>query len=115
MIQLGRSFHKIGPVTVVALVPVSVLVRGTYKSSSCLVVPPVCSLTVENYMNQFGYSPFKALYIVMHFSKTNLSLIVIHCSSFMIGVTWSYLLAPSVATLDAKVCIFLPYKEELYL
>ena len=106
MIQSDRSFHKIGPVTVVALVPESVLVRGTYKSSSCLVVPPVCFLTVENCKNQSRYSPFKALYIVMHFSKTNLSLIVIHCSSFMIGVTWSYLVIPPVATFHAKLCNF---------
>ncbi len=56
VIQSGRLFHKIDDVTIVALVPESVLVRGICRSFNCLVLTPVCSLTVDNCKNHSGYT-----------------------------------------------------------
>ena len=69
LIKEGKLFHILGPKTVVALAPESVLVFGTCRSLSRLVVAFVLSLTVGNCRYHLGYIPNTALYIVVHFSN----------------------------------------------
>ena len=60
-IELGKSFHSLGPSTDMALAPASVLAFGTCRSSCLLVVHVVFSLTVEDLRYHSGYNPLITL------------------------------------------------------
>lgn len=99
-------FQYIGPCTLVALDPISVLNLGMKRSFTCLVRIWITWPTVGNAINHGGSLPLNNLKTKMHISKIYCCSIFIHFSSFMIGVTWSNFLALPSATLAPKFWSF---------